>query len=211
MSVPALASSCPAAPGHFSSIPGRQRFAKHPGERRRRRTGKAPGWTPAIAFDRGTKGTRAPGWAGRDPSRAGEIPPAEAQLADTEPFSRKKPCTRGNLARLRANPGPCRSDALGMCYYLRQRSLAGSSPPGLSTWLGAPTAFASCWKWPCTSGAGIFFFRQGVQLDREKLTARPGCCTRLLCAGFANALPRLLAKRSRHTQMQEFHSFPASK
>lgn len=57
--------------------------------------GKAPSWTPTVAF---VQGTSAPGWAGRDPSRASEIPGAKAQLADTESFSQKetlhqmKPC-----------------------------------------------------------------------------------------------------------------------
>lgn len=49
--------------------------------------GKAPGWTSAIAF---AQGTLAPGWSGRDLTRSGEIPPAKAQLADTQSLSQKE-------------------------------------------------------------------------------------------------------------------------
>ena len=84
-------------------------------------------------------------------------------------------------------------------------------PPGAFQMAGSTRSFCQGLEMALHEWYMNIFFRQGVQLDHKKLTAQPRCCTPPLCVGFANALPRLLVKRSRRTQVKEFHSFPASK
>jgi len=101
---------------------------------------------------------------------------------------------------------PCRTDALGMRFYLQQCSLDGSGPSGLSGWLGAPTAFARDWKWCCMSGAGILFSGKESSLTtRSRQPSQDAVCTPPLCAWVVGV------SHSQHTQTKEFHSSPASK